>query len=100
MATRRKPRGRKTTAAKTPLDIATAKVLGVARKAQGLVDVAGHDAALALRRTRRQLETTLEEAKGPAQRRVRKIRRDVLTAFENAGASMSTAVRRARSRLP
>lgn len=100
MTTKRKVSGRKTARKKTTLDITKAKARRIAKNAQGFLDSAGHDAKLAFRRTARKLETTIEEAKGPANRRARKIKRDVVAVLENAGASISSAVRRAKSRLP
>jgi hypothetical protein len=42
----------------------------------------------------------MAEAKGTVRKRSRKIKRDVVAVLEHAGASVSTTVRRAKSRLP
>jgi len=105
MAKKRKIAGRKGVA-KTPTGMASAKVKRVARKAKRSLDVATHDAGLALNRTARklkgtaqELETKLAQAKAPAKRRARQAKRKVVAALESAGESITAAVRKAKRRF-
>ena len=105
MSTTRKTAGRKATAKKGS-GTTKAKLKRVVRKAKASLDVAAHDAGLALARTKRkakrtaqELETKYEAAKGPATRRVRGVQRKLLSALESAGESISAAARKAKSRL-
>ena len=103
MVTTRKTAGRKVGAKKPAGGITKAKVKRVARQAQAALEVAAHDAGLALRRTARKLkrtaqklETKVEEAKGPAKRTARRMERKVASALESAGESISTAGQKAK----
>src|SRR5438046_2189177 len=103
MATTRKTTGRKASAKKPAGRITKAKVKRVARQAQAALEVAAHDAGLALRsaarklkRTAQKLEMKMEEAKGPAKRTARRVERKVTSALESAGESITTAGHRAK----
>jgi hypothetical protein len=105
MATTRKTAGWKS-AAKTPTGATKAKVKRVARKAKQSLDVAAHDAELALGRTTRKLKgktreigTKLERAKAPAERRARRVESKVVAALQDAGDLIKGAVRKAKSRI-
>ena len=105
MTTTRKTARRSGTARKSTA-FTKAKMKRVARKAKASLDVAAHDAGLALQRTARKLkrtaqklETKFSEAKGPAKRRARRVGRKVASAVESAGESISAAARKAKSRL-
>jgi hypothetical protein len=106
MATTRKTTGRKAGAKKPAGGITKAKVKRVARQAQAALEVAAHDAGLALRRTARklkrtarELETKMEEAKGPAKRTARRVERKVASALESAGESITAAGHRTKARF-
>lgn len=104
MATTRKTTRRKAGAKKRARGITTATVKRAARRARGALEVAAHDAGLALRRTAdklmrtaRKLETKMEEAKGPAKRAARRVERKVASALKSAGESITAAGHRAKS---
>jgi hypothetical protein len=86
-------------AAKKPKGLTKRKVKRVAREAKASLDAATHDAGLALRRTGRKLQAKFEEAKGPAKRRARRVKRGVGSALEGAGESISAAVHQAKLHL-
>jgi hypothetical protein len=103
MANTRRTAGWKATAKKPAGGTTKAKVKRVARQAQAALEVAAHDAGLALRRTARKLkrtaqklETKIAESKGPAKRTARRVERTVASALDSAGESITTAGRRVK----
>ena len=103
MATTGKTPGRKVAAKKPAGGITKAKVKRVARKTQAALEVAAHDAGLALRRTARKvkrtaqkLETRIEESKGPAKQTAQRMKRKVTSALERASELITTTGHKAK----
>jgi hypothetical protein len=78
----------------------------VVRKAKKSLDLAAHDAELALNRTTRKLkgaaqkiETKVQEAKAPAKRSARRAERNVVSALQSAGELITGVVRKAKSQF-
>jgi hypothetical protein len=105
MTTTRNAAARKR-ATRTPTGKAKAKVKSAARKAKRSLDVAAHDAELALSRTTRKLQGAaqkidqkVQQAKAPARKHARRVERNVVSALENAGDLIAGVVRKAKKQL-